>query len=110
MELPARGDIVVVVFPFSDLGGAKPRPALVVGEAARGDRILCQITSKDYHGDTVEIDPSADMLSGALRTISYVRPLKLFTASSKIIRAKVGRLADEKVEAVAALIVAGVSA
>jgi len=45
MGLPTRGDVVIVAFPFSDLTGAKPRPALVIGEAARGDRILCQITS-----------------------------------------------------------------
>jgi len=53
MGLPARGDLVVVTFPFSDLSDSKLRPALVVGEAGRGDFILCQVTGQSYHATGV---------------------------------------------------------
>jgi mRNA interferase MazF len=42
----ARGDVVVLPFPFSDLSAAKRRPALVVAVLPGVDIILCQITSQ----------------------------------------------------------------
>jgi hypothetical protein len=41
-----KGEVVVVPFPFSDLSGAKRRPALVVAALTGDDVILCQITSQ----------------------------------------------------------------
>jgi len=46
LERFVKGDVVVVPFPFSDLTGAKRRPALVLAELDGEDRILCQITSQ----------------------------------------------------------------
>jgi mRNA interferase MazF len=44
----ARGDIILVPFPFTDLIGQKRRPALVVspGGFDPEDLILCAITSR----------------------------------------------------------------
>jgi len=44
----ARGSVVLVPFPFSDLSEAKLRPAIVLAEAGRNDWILCQVTSRPY--------------------------------------------------------------
>jgi len=41
-----KGDVVVVLFPFSDLSQNKRRPALVLAELEGDDLILCQITSQ----------------------------------------------------------------
>lgn len=41
-----KGDVVVVLFPFSDLSQAKRRPASVLAKLAGDDRILYQITSR----------------------------------------------------------------
>ena len=41
-----KGDVVVVLFPFSDLSSAKKRPALVIAVPGGDDVILCQITSR----------------------------------------------------------------
>jgi mRNA interferase MazF len=50
MVTPSPSSVVVVAFPFSDLSGAKLRPAVVLVAAGRDDWILCQITSNP-HGD-----------------------------------------------------------
>ena len=43
MEKPVNGDVVVIPFPFSDLTGAKKRPASVIADAGGDDLIMCQI-------------------------------------------------------------------
>ena len=83
MVAPAAGAVVLVRFPFSDLSKSKLRPAVVLADAGRGDRVLCQITSKPY-GDARAIPLEASAFaSGSLRVTSYVRPGKLFTAWSR---------------------------
>ena len=95
MVAPSAGAVVLVRFPFSDLSRSKLRPAVVLADAGRGDRVLCQITSKSY-GDTraVTLEQSA-FTSGSLRVTSYVRPGKLFTASGDLMTKEVGVLAPE---------------
>jgi len=41
-----KGEVVVLNFPFSDLSGAKRRPALVLADLDGDDIILCQITRR----------------------------------------------------------------
>ena len=111
MVAPATGAIVLVRFPFSDLSRSKLRPAVVLADVGRGDRVLCQVTSKPY-GDAaaVVLEPTA-FVSGSLQVISYARPGKLFTASSDLITAEVGMLGREVliriVDAVVLLLRAG---
>jgi mRNA interferase MazF len=71
---PATGAVVLVQFPFSDLSRSKLRPAVVLADVGRGDRVLCQVTSKPY-GDSaaVKLD-QVDFASGSLQVTSYVRP------------------------------------
>ena len=92
MVTPARGSIVLVPFPFSDLSQSKLRPAVVVSSAGSGDWILCQITSNAYaDGNAVEVR-DADMEKGSLNLTSYVRPGKLFSGSSGLMAREVARL------------------
>ena len=111
MEAPAKGAVVLVRFPFSDLSQTKLRPARVLADAGRGDCILCQITSQPYGDSTSLMLDDAAFASGSLRVTSYVRPGKLFTASSDLITARVGELKRESVtrivDAVVALLRAG---
>jgi len=95
MVTPTAGIVVLVPFPFSDLSKTKLRPAVVLADSGRADRILCQITSKPY-GDPKAItlsDKSFDR--GSLRTISYARPGKLFTANSSLMITQIGSLKDK---------------
>jgi len=92
---PAGGAIILVRFPFSDLSQTKLRPAVVLADAGRGDRILCQVTSKAY-GDACAIRlEDASFAAGSLRATSYARPGKLFTASQDLMVTQVGKLKPE---------------
>ena len=108
MEAPARGAVVLVRFPFSDLSRTKLRPAVVLADAGRGDRVLCQVTSKPYGDAAAVVLDVAAFASGSLRVTSYARPGRLFTASSDLITGEVGTLTPEArsrvVEAVARVI------
>lgn len=94
----AAGSIVLVNFPFSNLKGAKLRPALVLAVVEFDNLILCQITSKPYSSKTAVRIEKADFLSGSLPVTSFVRPDKLFTADSTIIKAVAGKLKTEAIE------------
>jgi len=89
---PAKGSVVVVPFPFSDLSQAKLRPAIVIAEAGRGDWILCQVTSKPYGDDRSIAITEQDFEIGGLRVASVARPGKLFTAHTTLLISEVGRL------------------
>jgi len=90
-----KGDIVVVTFPFSDLSSAKKRPALVIAAPGGDDVILCQITSRRISDWYVIPIRDADFLSGSLHQESNVRPNRIFTADTHIIRYTAGHLKDE---------------
>lgn len=98
-----KGDVVILPFPFSDVTGAKRRPALVLAELpyfGGKDYLVCLITSRDA-GDphSIEIQP-ADLQGGAFAVRSYLRPLYLFAAEEAAIIRRIGTLAPAKVTAV----------
>lgn len=96
----AVGEVVLVSFPFSDLKGQKIRPALVLAKAEFGNLILCQITSKPYASKiAIRIDQDS-FKKGKLPITSYVRPDKMFTADSSIIRDSAGQLSSPATEVI----------
>src|SRR3989338_1730556 len=92
MEKFAVGSVVLVTFPFSNLKGKKVRPALVLANVEFSNLILCQITSKPYTSKIAICIKSEDFSQGNLPVVSYVRPDKLFTADTSIIKSVVGKL------------------
>jgi mRNA interferase MazF len=94
------GDVVLLHFPFSDLSGSKLRPAMVLAAIDRGDFIACQITSnRDADPEAVELT-AASFAAGSLRTTSYARPGKLFTAHQSIVARRVAQLSAATRDAV----------
>ena len=95
-----KGDIVVVPFPFSDLSSSKKRPALVVTQLIGDDVILCQITTP-ARPDSYSIPLSkADFDTGGLDHDSHLRPNRLFTADSRIVAYRAGKLSSKKIKEV----------
>ena len=95
-----KGDIVVVLFPFSDLSSAKKRPALVLATPDGDDVILCQITSRLVSDRYAILISETDFSSGSLRQDSNVRPTRIFTADKKIIQYSAGHLKDDAISAI----------
>ena len=114
MVAPAIGQVVLVPFPFSDLAGAKLRPAVVLADAGRGrdDWVLCQVTSNPYSDPRAIKLGETDFQSGSLQVTSYARPGKLFTANGSLMVSQVGHLKMERVrdivEAVVSLLRMGI--
>ena len=98
MERFVKGDIVVVLFPFSDLSGKKKRPALIAKSISGNDFILCQITHKS-HENTEEIElKKNDLNDGKLSKDSFIRFSKLFTIDQSLIEYKIGSIKTGKFE------------
>lgn len=87
--------IVIVPFPFSDLSRTKLRPALVLAETGHDDWLLCQITSKRYTDPTAIRLSDENLTRGLLNTVSYVRPMKLFTANINLMVRRVAIVEDD---------------
>lgn len=93
-----KGDVVVALFPFSDLSAMKKRPALVVATLTGEDVILCQITSRTVADSYAIPLTDDDFITGGLRQASNIRPNRLFTAESSIILYRAGTISSTKIQ------------
>lgn len=93
-----RGDVVIVLFPFSSGKGAKVRPALVVQNDLNNRRlsnvIVAAITTTTFRKDRptqylVELNSSIGKQSG-LAIDSVVTCENLVTLEKSLVRAKIG--------------------
>ena len=82
-------DIVLIPFPYSDLTGAKQRPALIISNRKindSADRICCFITSNETkEGILIR---KGEFESGRLPFKSWIKPHRLFTIHERIIKRK----------------------
>lgn len=94
--------IVLVPFPFTDLSGAKKRPALVVSNAGfnRGhdDLICCLMTSKIVPETGCPIVAAGDLLEGTLPFETKIKPYRLFTIEKTLVIKQLGQLRPNKAE------------
>ncbi|MGH7813975.1 MAG: type II toxin-antitoxin system PemK/MazF family toxin [Candidatus Binataceae bacterium] len=105
-----RGDVVLVPFPFTDLTGAKQRPALVVSSdtnnASRADLVIAAITSQlpaALASDEIAV-PAGGLAVCGLPKPSIVRTAKLVTIHQALIRKRIGSMPRETLERVLAAI------
>ncbi len=90
-----KGEVVTILFPFSDLSASKARPALIVIDLPGDDVVVAQITSSSSDPNAISLG-ATDFASGGLSRDSYVRPSKLFTIERRLVGKYVGRLAEQK--------------
>jgi mRNA interferase MazF len=101
-----QGDIVLVPFPFTDLSGAKQRPALVISPERlnnkRPDLVVVALTSQipaAFSEDEVFLSAD-DLAAGGLPKQSIVRLGKVFTIHQALIRKKLGQLPETTVKTI----------
>lgn len=104
MEVFAKGEIVFLPFPFSNLAGVKVRPALIVAMLDGGEIVLCQVTSKERR-DHHAIPITQQDVEGILPLPSNIRPNKLFTGNTALVNGHIGVLSREKLKEVEETIV-----
>ncbi len=95
----SRGEVVEINWQFSDLTGAKIRPAVIVQadylDGMIDDTILVKITSRRFGipGTEVTIDPAIETASG-LSKLCYASCKDLLTRDKALILRTIGVLSD----------------
>lgn len=92
MKLTA-GDIILVPFPYSDLSGAKTRPALIIHEnEEEQDIIILGLTSKPK-GKSKILITNQELRRGVLPIASYIRYNKVTNLHKALVKKQVAHLA-----------------
>jgi len=92
MEGPLNGDVVTVLYPYTDLSGVKRRPAIVIAQLNEDEFLVCQITSQPTlfpHGVRL-LDEH--FKSGTLKHPSQIRCDRLISVHRTIITKTIGPL------------------
>ncbi len=93
----ARGDVVLVPFPFTDLPAAKRRPAIVLwADPAQSDFTVAFVSSQQITpiglGETLVLPTHPEFRLTGLSVPSKIRATKLVTLSRGLLRRWLGRL------------------
>lgn len=92
-----RGDVVIARYPFTDLSGTKPRPALVIGVRTAGPDVILAFVSKviaarpsSFEYVLLPTDPEFPLTG--LRFPSVFRMDKIVTLSRILLARHLGRV------------------
>jgi mRNA interferase MazF len=91
----AKGDIVLITFPFTDLSGSKLRPAVVLTET-RLDLTVCFITTQTQLQESTDVLLLPNSANG-LRRQSLIRTSKIATLDKSLAKGLLGRLSQNEV-------------
>lgn len=91
----AKGDIVLITFPFTDLSGNKLRPCVVLAET-KEDMTVCFITSQLQWSVATDISLTPSPLN-RLHKPSLIRVSKMATLDKSLIVGLMGHLTMEEV-------------
>lgn len=90
-----RSAVVLAGFPYSNLNKVEIRPTVVLAHAGGEDWVLGQLTRNPL-GDRLAIELTNESVArGRLRSVSYFRPSKLFTAHESLMIEVVAQLKPE---------------
>jgi mRNA interferase MazF len=91
----AKGDIVLIPFPFTDLTGSKLRPAVILIDTM-SDVTVCFITSQIKWAETTDIELMPAPTNG-IKKASLIRVSKLATIDRHLALGKIGALDKEEI-------------
>lgn len=86
----AKGDIVLITFPFTDLSGSKLRPAVVLADTSF-DLTACFITTQIGWKEPTDVLLTPSGTNG-LRKQSLIRTSKIATIDRDLTKGILGRL------------------
>lgn len=88
-----QGDMILILFPFSDLTGNKKRPALIINrpDAYNETHLICMMITS-VQRDTPSDLPIPHWKEAGLLKPSMVRINKIFTIDDHMVQRKLGRL------------------
>jgi mRNA interferase MazF len=90
----AKGDIVLITFPFTDLSGSKLRPAIVLCDTIL-DLTVCFITTQTGWQEPTDVLLFPNSING-LRKQSLVRTSKIATLDRTLAKGLLGRLVQKE--------------
>ncbi len=90
----AKGDIVLITFPFTDLTGSKLRPAVILVDTAI-DLTVCFITTQLQWQETTDVQLMPTDYNG-LKKQSLIRTSKIATLDKTLAKGLLGRLNSQE--------------
>lgn len=99
----AKGDIVLVEFPFTDLSQTKLRPAVVLAlNLAIDEFTVCFISSQNVDrlnpSEFALLDSDPDFSQTGLRISSKVRVTRVTTLNKQLITRRLGKLGTQHLQ------------
>jgi mRNA interferase MazF len=93
-----KGNIILIPFPFTNLGGNKTRPALILA-VDTFDITVAFITSKIIKQDENDVEVAASTISG-LKVDSIIKLNKIATIESSLALGELGTLTETELKEV----------
>jgi len=90
-----KGNIVLIPFPFSDLSGAKNRPAVVLIETDEDVTIAFITTQLKWKSEFDVLLPPSEM--NGLKKISLIRLNKMATIDKELVLGRLGSLDEPSI-------------
>ena len=91
----AKGDIILITFPFTDLSGSKLRPALVLADTGL-DITVCFITTQTQWQEQTDVLLLPNTTNG-LRVQSSIRTSKIATLDRALAKGLLGTLSQSEI-------------
>lgn len=92
----AKGDIVLITFPFTDLSGSKLRPAVVLIDHS-SDITVSFITTQVQRQEPTDVQLLPDSTNG-LKRQSLIRTSKIATLDKSLAKGLLGILTNAEIE------------
>jgi mRNA interferase MazF len=90
----AKGDIVLITFPFTDLTGSKLRPAVILADSTL-DLTVCFVTTQLEWQEATDVQLMPNSSNG-LRKQSLIRTSKIATLDKTLAKGLLGRLTSNE--------------
>ena len=91
----AKGDIVLIAFPFTDLSGSKLRPAVILA-SYNHDLTVCFITTQIGWQEPTDVYLAPTVLNG-IKKPSLLRTGKIATLDRTLAKGLLGKLTKDEI-------------